>query len=268
MSIVREAVAAGQFYPATKEGLWNALSKLTEKAKKEETIGAMSPHAGYIYSGSVAGRVISRLAEREVFILIGPNHTGGGPPFSVFPGGKWRTPLGTVDVDSEMTEAIVKNSGIFEADKEAHAYEHSLEVQLPFLQYVMKDFKIAPIIIGSMDIKNLKAAGEEIARAAKEKKASFTIIASSDMTHYEDSVQAERKDKAALSAILELDEDKLYERVSEMDISMCGAAPVIVMLAAVKKLGAHNAKLIDYKTSGDASGDYSSVVGYGGVIIT
>ncbi len=267
METVREPVVAGQFYPGRKEALEKMLAGLTEEAKKEDAIGAMSPHAGYIYSGSVAGKVMSRLARRDVFIIIGPNHTGRGVPASVFPGGKWRTPLGLVDVDHDMAKGLIKNSGIFEADEAAHAYEHSIEVQIPFLQYLMKDLKIVPIVIGSMDMRSLKQAGAEIAETAKKRGASFTIIASSDMTHYETQREAEKKDKAALSAILELDENKLAEKVSGMNISMCGVSPVIVMLSAVKKCGAKEAELIDYKTSGDSSGDYSSVVGYGGVII-
>jgi AmmeMemoRadiSam system protein B len=268
MATIRESVVAGQFYPGTRSGLEKALAGLTKKAAKESALGAMSPHAGYVYSGGVAGKVLSRLAEREVFIIIGPNHTGRGAPFSVFPDGKWRTPLGDVDVDKDMVQSIIKNSGIFKADESAHEYEHSVEVQIPFLQYLFKDFKIVPIIIGSTEIATLKKAGRGIAGVIKETKKSATIIASSDMTHYEARQTAEAKDKAALSAILNLDEDGLAEKVISMDISMCGVGPVILMLSAVKELGAKRADLVDYKTSGDASGDYSSVVGYGGVIIT
>ena len=267
MPTVREPVVAGQFYPGQKADLEKMLANLTGKAKKEDAIGAMSPHAGYIYSGAVAGKVMSRLKKRDVFIIIGPNHTGRGAQFSVFPGGKWRTPLGLVDVDGDMAGELIKNSGIFLADEAAHAYEHSIEVQIPFLQYLMKDFKILPIVIGSMEMKRLKQAGDEIAETVNQLGVNCTIIASSDMTHYETQREAERKDKAALAAILELDENKLAEKVSGMDISMCGVSPVIAMLSAAKKWGAKESELVDYKTSGDSSGDYSSVVGYGGVII-
>lgn len=267
MSVIREPVVAGQFYPDTKSKLEKMLSGLTEKTEKENALGAISPHAGYIYSGGVAGKVLSRLSEQKVFIIIGPNHTGRGAAFSVFPEGKWRTPLGLVDVDDNMGKRLVRNSDLFEADEAAHIYEHSVEVQIPFLQYLMKDFKILPIIIGDMNMANLKTAGKDIAEIAKAQGAGFSIIASSDMTHYEALETAEKKDRAALSSILELDENKLAEKVAEMNISMCGAAPVIIMLIAVKYLGAKTAELVDYKTSGDSSGDYASVVGYGGVII-
>lgn len=267
MATVREAVVAGQFYPGTKAGLEKMLSGLTEKREKESVYGAMSPHAGYVYSGGVAGKVLSRLKNRDIFIIIGPNHTGRGEPFSVFARGKWNTPLGAVDIDEEFTDYLITNSAIFKPDQAAHAYEHSIEVQIPFLQYLMKDFKIVPIIIGSMDIKRLKEAGTEIGKTIKALKKDATIIASSDMTHYESQKMAEKKDKEALSAILNMNEDDLAEKVASMDISMCGVAPVIIMLSAVKYLNAKKSELVDYKTSGDASGDYSSVVGYGGVII-
>lgn len=267
MSIVREPVVAGQFYPGTKASLEKALSALIEKGKKEDVLGAMSPHAGYVYSGGVAGKVLSRIKERDIFIIIGPNHTGRGEPFSVFPNGQWRTPLGIVDIDEDFTDHLVGKSALFKQDQAAHAYEHSIEVQIPFLQYLIKDFKIAPIVVGSMNIKNLKEAGKEIGKAIKLLKKDAAIIASSDMTHYEPQGAAEKKDKEALSAILELDEEGLAKKVASMDISMCGVAPVIIMLSAVKYLGAAKAELVDYKTSGDISGDYSSVVGYGGVII-
>ncbi|MDD5679903.1 MAG: AmmeMemoRadiSam system protein B [Candidatus Omnitrophica bacterium] len=267
MVTTREAVVAGQFYPGTKAGLEKMLSGLTERGKTEDICGAMSPHAGYIYSGGVAGKVLSRMKKHDLFVIIGPNHTGRGEPFSVFPKGRWSTPLGVVEIDDEFADYLISKSKIFKPDQVAHIYEHSIEVQIPFLQYMMKDFKIVPIIIGSMDIKKLKEAGTEIGRAIKALKRDAAIIASSDMTHYESQKMAEQKDREALSAILNMNEDDLAGKVVNMDISMCGVAPVITMLSAAKQLGAKKAELVDYKTSGDSSGDYSSVVGYGGVII-
>lgn len=267
MMRIRKPVVSGQFYPGAKDGLAKMLSGLTQDGKREEAIGAMSPHAGYVYSGGVAGKVMSRLKERDLFVIIGPNHTGRGEPFSVFSSGKWETPLGTVDIDAEFAGRLTEQSELFRPDETAHVLEHSIEVQIPFLQYLMKDFRIVPIVIGSMDIKKLKKAGVEIAGILKELKKTATIIASSDMTHYEPQAEAEKKDRSALSAILNMDEDGLADMVARMDISMCGVAPVIAMLSASKSLGARGAELIDYRTSGDSSGDYSSVVGYGGVII-
>lgn len=267
MPPVRKSVVAGRFYPGTKAGLLKMLSGFTEKVKRGEVLGAMSPHAGYVYSGGVAGKVFSRLKERDLFIIIGPNHTGHGEPFSVFSAGKWETPIGIVDIDEEFANRLIARSALFKSDETAHAEEHSIEVQIPFLQYLMKNFRIVPIIIGSMEIKKLKRAGMEISAVLKEIKKDATIIASSDMTHYEPQAEAEKKDKSALEAILNIDEDGLADVVTRMNISMCGVQAVITMLSAVKFLGANSAELIDYKTSGDSSGDYSSVVGYGGVII-
>jgi len=268
MNAVREPVVAGQFYPGAKASLERALSGLTEKkAKREKIIGAISPHAGYVYSGAVAGRVLSMLAPKELFIIIGPNHTGIGKPFSVFAEGAWNTPLGSVEVDKEFAEHLIGNSGLFKADRSAHAHEHSIEVQIPFLQYTMGKFKILPLCVASLNINELKQAGAEIAKAVKELKRDAAIIASSDMTHYESHEEARKKDMQAISAILDMKEEELLKKVSSLKISMCGAAPVIITLSASKAMGAKEAKLVDYKTSGDTSGDYSSVVGYGGVII-
>ncbi len=265
--MIREAVVAGQFYPGTKASLTKALSELTQKCERENVLGAMVPHAGYVYSGAVAGKVMSRIAPRSLFIIIGPNHTGKGVPFSVFSKGRWKTPLGAVDVDERVADILISRSELFKSDEAAHLFEHSIEVEIPFLQYLVGNFKIVPIVIGSMETRRLKKAGVEIAETLKEAGVEAAIIASSDMTHYESQQAAQKKDKEALSAILRLDEDDLAEKVSRMDISMCGVAPVIMMLSAAKYLGAKKAELVEYKTSGDSSGDYSSVVGYGGVLI-
>ncbi len=267
--MTREPVVAGQFYPGVKANLERTLSTLIDKKRKpEKAIGAMSPHAGYVYSGAVAGKVFSALAPKELFIIIGPNHTGTGKPFSVYVDGSWKTPLGSVEVDKKFAEYLINNSKLFEADEAAHAYEHSIEVQIPFLQYTTSNFKILPLCIAGLNINELKGAGGEIAKAVRELKRDVTIIASSDMTHYEPQKIAKEKDMQAISAILRMDEDELSKKVRDLNISMCGVAPVIITLNASKAIGAKEAKLIDYKTSADTSGDYTSVVGYGGIIIT
>ena len=266
--MTREPVVAGQFYPGTKADLEKTLSKLVnEKEKREKAIAVISPHAGYVYSGAVAGKVFARLAPKKLFVIIGPNHTGTGEPFSVFSQGQWKTPLGSVEVDEEFSDYLISNSKLFKADDTAHSSEHSIEVQLPFLQYTMNDFKILPLCIASLNISQLKNAGRELAKAAKDLKKDVTIVASSDMTHYEPQEQAKAKDMQAISAILHMDEDELFEKVTDMNISMCGVAPTVIALNAAKAMGAKEAELVDYKTSGDVSGDYFSVVGYGGVII-
>lgn len=199
---------------------------------------------------------------------MGPNHTGFGPAFSIMPEGAWQTPLGIVEINNSLAKAILKSSYVKE-DTTAHAYEHSVEVQLPFLQFQNTNFKIVPMVIGQTDLETYQEVGAQIAAAIIETnvKDSSLIIASSDMTHYESQESAGKKDKLAIEAILALDEIKLWQNVHKFDISMCGYAPTIIMLAAAKKLGAKKASLIQYKTSGDTTGDYASVVGYAGITV-
>jgi AmmeMemoRadiSam system protein B/AmmeMemoRadiSam system protein A len=267
--MTRQAVVAGQFYPAQAAKLSEMIRGMVdEKAKKEEVIGLVSPHAGYIYSGPVAGAVISRVKFKDTFIIIGPNHTGMGKPLSIMTRGTWETPLGQVEIDSELAEKILATSKHLEEDSRAHQAEHSIEVQVPFLQYFKKDIRIVPIIIGYSDPTAYKELGKEIAQALKSLKRKAVIIASSDMSHYEPQEAAQRKDSQAIEAILELNEDELLRRVNRLNISMCGYAPTVALITAAKKLGASRAELVRYQTSGDTTGDYSAVVGYAGIILT
>lgn len=266
--MIRQAAVAGQFYPGTAEELRAAIEGLVDRdAAKEEVIGLVSPHAGYAYSGPVAGATISRVKFRDTFIVIGPNHTGMGKPFSIMTQGAWQTPLGEVAIDSELARQIRDDSSHLEEDAAAHRNEHSVEVQLPFLQYFKPDVKIVPIVLASASADVLKEIGREIAGAVSWLKRPVVILASSDMTHYEPQAAAEEKDRQAIDAILEMDEDKLLERVAGLGISMCGYAPVVAMMAAARELGARTAELVKYQTSGDISGDYSRVVGYAGIIL-
>ncbi|NOX96655.1 MAG: AmmeMemoRadiSam system protein B [Nitrospirae bacterium] len=264
----REAVVAGQFYPDSEEALKKQIkSFIDRRAKSEETVGVVSPHAGYIYSGKVAGAVYSRIIPTETFILLGPNHTGRGVPFSIMTGGRWKTPLGSVEIDSKMAKEILSESRNLRDDEKAHCYEHSLEVQLPFLQCLRQDFRFVPIILSPADLSIYREIGEAISRVIKSRKTKAVIVASSDMTHYESQKSAENKDGEAIKAILELNEKKLLEKVHDLDISMCGYAPVATNLVVCKELGAKKAELVQYMTSGDTSGDYDSVVGYAGIVI-
>jgi len=200
-------------------------------------------------------------------IIIGPNHTGHGKPFAISTDGIWNTPLGNVAIDSELAKAITAKSRYLREDYEAHRGEHSIEVQLPFLQYFKKDIKLVPIVLSFGGVETYREIGREIARSVKEVGRQVIIIASSDMTHYEPQESAKNKDTQAIEAMLALDEYKLAERVEKLNITMCGYAPAVVMLAATKELGGTQAVLVDYRTSGDATGDYSSVVGYAGILI-
>ncbi len=264
----RSPVVAGQFYPAEPEQLRQAVKKLVdETAKKEPAIGAVMPHAGYMYSGAVAGAAISRIELKPTAIVLGPNHTGQGYPLSIMSAGAWTTPLGDVEIDSALAGKILAASRYLKEDALAHQYEHSIEVQLPFLQYLKPEIKLVPIVLSFAPEEAYRDIGLELAKAVKELEREVVIIASSDMTHYEPQQSAESKDRQAVDAILDLDAARLMERVRSLDISMCGYAPVIAMLAAAKALGASHAELVRYQTSGDVSGDRASVVGYAGIIV-
>jgi len=266
--VIRNPVVAGQFYPASVSQLKAMIEGMVdEKVKKEEVIGLISPHAGYIYSGPVAGAVISRIRFKDTFIIIGPNHTGSGKPLSIMTQGAWKTPLGEVEIDSELGKQILATSSYLQEDKTAHLYEHSIEVQLPFLQYFKPDFKLVPIVLAYAGSAIYKEIGKKLAKAVKGSGKRVVMIASSDMTHYEPQESAKKKDTKAIEAILDLNEDELLKRVDELNISMCGYAPAVSVIVAAKELGATGAELVKYQTSGDVTGDYSSVVGYAGIII-
>ncbi len=266
--MVRNPVASGQFYPGSPSQLKAMIKGLVdEEAVKEEVIGLISPHAGYAYSGLVAAAAISRIRFKDTFIIMGPNHTGEGKPLSIMTQGTWKTPLGRVKIDSELGKQILANSSHLQEDYEAHQHEHSIEVQLPFLQYFKPDIKLVPIILSYSSDTTYKEIGRELAQAIKDLNREVVIIASSDMTHYESQESAKRKDTQAIDAILALDEDELLKRVRELNISMCGYAPAVSLISAARELGATGAELVGYQTSGDTTGDYTSVVGYAGVII-
>ena len=270
--MVRNPAVAGQFYPGEREVLELEIEALTARAKtkREDVIGMVLPHAGYIYSGAVAAATLASVNPKSTYIIMGPNHTGLGSQFSVSASDFWRTPLGDVKINIELTERILKDCGKIHKDELAHIHEHSIEVQLPFLQKLQEMFTFVPIVISASGLKAYIEIGECLAKAVKELKIEkeTAIIASSDMTHYESQHSAEEKDSKAIDAILNLDEKALIERVQELDITMCGFAPCAIMIAAAKRLGAKKARLVKYQTSGDASGDRSSVVGYAGIIIS
>ena len=266
--MIREAAVAGQFYPGWPAELRETIKYMAPKGgPKREAIGVVCPHAGYIYSGPVAGAVFSILKFPSTFILIGPNHRGLGKPFSLMKEGSWKTPLGETPIDAELAAAILEESTCLAADQAAHRYEHSLEVQLPFLQYFKPDVSIVPIMLSQADVPVYKDIGLSLARALKKTGSDAVILASSDMTHYEPHESAKSKDKQAIDAILDLDADELVRRIARYGITMCGYAPVICLITAAREMGAKKAELVKYQTSGDTSGDYSSVVGYAGIII-
>jgi hypothetical protein len=220
-----------------------------------------------MYSGHVAGAVFGRLPKRPTYIILCPNHTGRGAPLAIMSSGEWLTPLGRVPVDSALARLLRRSCHLLMEDAEAHEDEHSLEVQLPFLQRSVGEFKFVPIAIGVGGYSGLESLGHSIAQAAGPT-AAVMIIASSDMNHYEPDSLTREKDRKAIDKILALDPPGLYEVLRHDDISMCGYGPTIAMLTAAKDLGAQRAELIKYATSADTSGDRDAVVGYAGIIVS
>ncbi len=288
----RQPAVAGHFYQGTKEALRRQVEEFIVPAEKVRAFGILSPHAGLIYSGAVAGAVYSSIDLPDTFVLIGPNHTGLGAPVSIMCEGRWETPLGSVAIDEPLARSILSRSPRLREDSLAHLREHSLEVQLPFIQYFKKSFTIVPIQMLDTRLETClevgRAVGEAIggrsqesgvrSQGSRNEKLSapnsllrtpngVLIIASSDMSHYEPAAAAKEKDYEAIRHILALDPEGLYSTVKNQGITMCGYGPAVTMLAACKILGATKAKLIKYANSGDVSGDYEQVVGYAGIVI-
>lgn len=266
--MIRQPIVAGQFYPAEMTELQRQLDGFVDKGyEKVNALGVISPHAGYVFSGGVAGSVFSRINVPGTVVILAPNHTGRGPRYSVWPDGSWRTPLGDTRVDEDLADRLVSGCALLTRDYDAHLQEHSAEVILPFLQHTTPEVRIVVIVVMSSVLDELKELGRCIATAVKGGRADTLVVASSDMTHQESEVSANKKDKAAIDEVVRLDEDGLYERVRGMDISMCGVHPSVSMLVSAKERGATSACLTRYATSGAVTGDYRHVVGYAGVIV-
>ncbi len=260
----RQSIVAGKFYPDDSEELKLFLEKNVDIKNPCDVIAVVMPHAGYVYSGYTAAKTIGRVRVPKRVLLLGPNHTGYGSEFSVWDKGYWHIPLGKVPVDSPFTASLLKNSSFFSVSYDAHLYEHSLEVQLPFLYYLNDDIEIVPITVKTIYLDRAKSAALELASLID---SDTLIVASTDMTHYEPLEIAEKNDKMAIESVLKLDEDMLADIVISNNISMCGFVPVFMALVAAKKRGAAKGELVDYRTSGDVTGDYGSVVGYAGIVI-
>jgi len=276
--MLRQPAVAGHFYQGTAEALRKQVQGfIVPGAKKVKALGILAPHAGLMYSGAVAGAVYSSVELPDTFILIGPNHTGLGASVSLMSSGSWETPLGTVDIDEQLAAAILKRSSHIHEDSLAHLREHSLEVQLPFIQYFKNVFKIVPLQMLDTGLTTCLEVGKAIAAAIKEfgvpsaadesKRRHVLIVASSDMSHYERASSAKEKDSKAIDRVLNLDPPGLYRTVRDYGITMCGYGPAVAMLTACNALGASRAELVKYANSGDVSGDYDQVVGYAGIII-
>ncbi|MBM15065.1 MAG: AmmeMemoRadiSam system protein B [Nitrospina sp.] len=266
----RIPAVAGKFYSANRYELEKNIKGhlINPLQKKHKAIGMVSPHAGLMYSGAVAGAIYSQVEIPDTVILIGPNHTGRGESVSIMTQGTWAMPMGDVSLDDELAQLICEETPIAIPDPLAHEREHSLETQIPFLQYLKKNLKIVPICLKKINYSHCKKLSLAIVRSLKRAKKTALIVASSDMTHFESHEVAQSKDKKALCKIENRDPHGLHEIVQQEKISMCGVNPVTVMLLCSEQLGAKKAEVVKYITSGEINGDKNKVVGYAGVIVT
>ncbi|MFH1282318.1 MAG: AmmeMemoRadiSam system protein B [bacterium] len=263
--MIRHSIYSGTWYPRSQEDIKDYIDP---KAKPLNAIAALCPHAGWLYSGKTAGKVYSRLPVADVYVIIGPNHSGHGAPLSIYKQGVWKMPMGDVNINEETAKLIINNSEFLQEDYNAHSREHSIEVQIPFIQYFNNKAEIVPISMMSDEDEICSDIGRSISSAIKKlPNKKFLIIASSDMSHYENRKIAKDNDSYAIDQILSLNPESLLEVVSNRGISMCGAGPVASMIYAAKDLGALEAQMIHYSTSGDITGDDESVVSYAGIIL-
>jgi len=271
--MVREPAVAGRFYPREPTHLERDVRRHLAAAgpaakKTAHPLGCVVPHAGYMYSGDVAGEVFARLELPQRFVILCPRHYPQGAPLAILSEGAWRTPLGDAEVDTPLATALMRAFPLLREDATAHAPEHAIEVELPFLQTLTPGFRFVPISVGTDRYPVMQDLGRAIARVLAAESERVLVMASSDMNHYENDEITRRKDALAIERVLALDPRGLYDVVRRESISMCGYAPTVAMLAAVKELGASKAELLRYATSAEVSGDYNKVVGYAGVAVT
>ena len=267
--MVRRPAVAGYFYPGNAGELRRMIGSMVDpKAKREKALAVVSPHAGFIYSGPVAGAVFSSVELPGTFLILGPGHRTIRPRFAAMSRGSWETPLGVLPIDTELADKIMSRCASVEEDERAHNQEHSLEVQLPFIQYFQESFTFVPICISyQASYAEIEELGHAVSAAIKELNRGTLIVASTDMSHYVSQDEAKRKDFLAISKILDLDAAGLYRTVEKEDISMCGYKPAAAAVIAGRDLGASKAVLVKYQTSGDRTGDFGQVVGYAGLRI-
>ena len=265
--LVRQPAVAGSFYPGDGAGIDAELARLVPPRHAMPARAVVVPHAGWMYSGSVAGETYAQVAVPRLAILLGPNHTGLGAPGALMREGAWRYPGATVPVSRELAEALLAAAGELEPDDAAHLREHALEVQLPFLHRRQPDLAIVPITLGRTDPAFCRAVGEAIGRVVAGWSEAVLLVDSTDLNHYEAQAVANRKDRLAIDAILALDAERLRTAVQTHDISMCGIAPTQALLWAAPALAVRAARLVRYQTSGDVSGDLTRVVGYAGIVL-
>ena len=271
-TILRRPAVAGRFYPGDPDDLRAEAQEylspsVSGEAGPRKAIGCIAPHAGYMFSGHVAGAVFASIEIPRLCVVMCPNHTGMGRALAIMAEGAWETPLGEVPIDSEFARALQQRFPALQNDSAAHRAEHAAEVELPFLQLRQPNLRIVPIALGTGQFEVLEQLGLALAGVVAQNTDPVLIVASSDMNHYESDAVTRAKDHRAIERILTLDPRGLFEVVTQQDISMCGFGPAVAMLTAARQLGARSAELVKYATSGDVSGDREMVVGYAGVVV-
>lgn len=269
--MLRMPAVAGRFYSSDPVELTALIKQYTQSGKNEERVRALAclvPHAGYMYSGHVAGAVFGRLALPRKFVILGVRHFPRGEKAAVLSKGAWRTPLGDATIDEPLAEALQAACPQLREDAAAHSAEHSLEVQIPFLQVLRPDFTFVPIALGAVQFEELVAIGEGIGKVLSGADEEVFLLTTSDLNHYEDDTTTRVKDRKAVERLLAMDARGLYDTCRNESISMCGLGPAVAMLTALSELGAKQPELVRYATSGDVSGDFGAVVGYAGMLFS
>lgn len=267
--MIREPVVSGQFYPANNAELQKLIESFKPKeAKKMSAVAVILPHAGYVYSGKVAVTTVSKILPKKRIVILGPKHSPYGEDYALWAMGSWNMPFGQVQIDEDLARQILVKGNYIKENYLAHESEHSIEVELPVLNYFFSEFKFVPIACQVSSLETYHAVAEQIYEGLKSVKEEVLLVASTDMTHYEPDLTARKKDRQALEYIVAFDAEGLVKKVTEDNITMCGIAPVAILLSCLKRLGARKAQVALYETSADSSGDYSSVVGYAGLIFS
>jgi AmmeMemoRadiSam system protein B len=268
--MLRLPAVSGRFYPSDPLELTALVRKYTVVAPipvPARVRACLVPHAGYVYSGHVAGAVLSRIALPKRIIILGVRHHPRGEALAILSSGAWRTPLGDVAIDEPLALALREACPLLCEDNVAHSAEHSLEVQLPFLQILAPDFRFVPIALGTVKFEKLMSVGEALAQILAQRE-DVLLLTTSDLNHYEDDATTRVKDRKAIEQLLALDPQGLYDTCRNEKISMCGLGPAVTMLTALNALGVRRADLVKYATSADVSGDRTAVVGYAGMIFS
>src|ERR1700687_5087113 len=267
--MLRLPAVAGRFYPSDPEELTALIRQYTHTDPGQPRIAVKAclvPHAGYVYSGHVAGAVLGRIALPRKIIILGVRHYPRGEPAAILSSGAWRTPLGDARIDEALAEALKKACPLLREDSVAHTTEHSLEVQLPFLQALAPNFTFVPVALGTVRFESLVSVGEAIGRVLETSKENVLLLTTSDLNHYEDDATTRVKDRKAIEQLLALDARGLYDTCRNEEISMCGLGPAVAMITALRGLGVERGELVRYATSAEVSGDTAAVVGYAGMI--